>query len=407
MPEVAISLALLVSLLVFAVPSHRPVVITAFLLRVSLSYAQSFGLILPDSQLDALNFERVAWLWARDGRFLDDFTVGAYLYSWLGSGVYLVFGRSPLLLSVLNSYLGTLIVLEVMLMARRLMPARRSDIRAGWVVALYPSAILYSVLTMREAAIVFALVVSIHALAKWTATNRIAHWLTALVMMVTAQLFHAGMVAGTLAILAISFLVWMRSAGVRADVRSAFLLLAVAAALWLAVPAALDAEFGVDKIASLFDEFGVEVLAEWHAYSARGRAAYLSEVAIDHWADLSWFLPLKLLYFFGSPFAWMISVAADLLGFLDGLVFLYLTAAIAANALKVGMPDDSQRRVALVALAIACAFALGAANYGTAFRHRAKLFPLLVLLYVYGRNAAITAGATRRRFTTRRPGRRP
>ncbi len=404
MVEIAISLALLLSLVLFARRSYRAVLITAFVLRIALSYAQAFGLILPDSQLDALTFERFAWMWARDGRFLDDFTAGAYLYSWLGSGIYLLFGRSALLLSIVNSYFGTLIVLFAMLVIKRLIPDRRSAVRAGWFVAVYPSAILYSVLTMREALIVLALVISIYALVKWTSTNRLFDWVTAVALMVTAQLFHSGMVAGTLTILVISFFAWMRSVGVRSDVRSAFMAVAGGAALFLAVPAVLETDFGTDKITVLIDTFAVEVLATWHAYAARGRAAYLTTVVVDHWLDLTWFLPLKIVYFLGSPFVWMVSRPDDLLGLADALVFLYLTARIAADTLKGRTLDkDECRRVAFVALAVLCAFALGSSNYGTAFRHRAKLFPLLIILYVYGRNTAVLARARKRVSTARRP----
>ena len=148
-------------------------------------------------------FELVAWFWARDGRWFDDFTTGSYLYSWLSSGVYLIFGRVPFLLHVINSYFGTLTIYFVMRSAQLLSPDTNLDRAVGWTLAFYPSAVLYSVLTMREAPIVLAMSISIHLLLSWVSTRRIAFGLGAISFVIVAQLFHAGMIGATLAVLLI------------------------------------------------------------------------------------------------------------------------------------------------------------------------------------------------------------
>ena len=377
--------AFLVSLLL--VPDHQQsaILVAAFAFRIAVSVVHVAGFALPDSQFDARTFEQIAWLWARDGRLFDDFTTGSYLYSWLSSSIYLLFGRVPFLLHVINSYFGTLSIYFVMRSARQLLPDSRLDRPVGWILAFYPSAVLYSVLTMREAPMVLALSVSIHLLLSWVTTRRIAFGLGAVSFAIVAQLFHAGMVGATLAVLLIYSRVSLQSVTVRNNVRPLTLFVVLATAIGV-MQFSLRTGLGLEKVWGLLREFDIDIIASWQAYSARGRGAYLSGVEMDAWLDLIWNLPLRVLYFLGTPFIWMVVQVRDVLGLLDALVFLYMALRIAL--------DIRQRRfltvgvylsVALVIAAVVAVFALGTSNYGTAFRHRAKVFPWLLLLYLYGR----------------------
>ena len=376
--------AFLVSLLLVRDHQQSAVLVAAFALRIAISVVHVAGFPLPDSQFDARTFERIAWLWARDGRLFDDFTTGSYLYSWLSSGIYLLFGRVPFLLHVINSYFGTLTIYFVMRSARLLSPDAHIDRAVGWTLAFYPSAVLYSVLTMREAPMVLALSISICLLISWVTTRRIVVGLGALSFMMVAQLFHAGMIGATLAVVLIYSRVSLQSVTVRNNLRPLALLLVIATVIGL-LQFSLRTGIGLEKISALLRDFDINTIAAWHAYSARGRGAYLSGIAMDVWLDLAWNLPLRLIYFLGTPFIWMVSQFRDILGLLDALVFLYITLRITL--------DIKQRRfltvnaylsVALVAAGIIAIFALGTSNYGTAFRHRAKVFPWLLLLYLYG-----------------------
>ena len=142
---------------------------------------------------------------------------------------------------------------------------------------------------------------------------------------------------------------------------------------------------GLEKLWALLRDFDINTIASWHAYSARGRGAYLSGVEMDVWLDLAWNLPLRVLYFLGSPFIWMVSQFRDILGLLDALVFLYVALRITLDIKQRRfLTVDAYLSVALVVAGIIVLFALGTSNYGTAFRHRAKVFPWLLLLYLYG-----------------------
>ena len=376
--------AFLVTLLVIRDQRQSAILVAAFAFRIALSLVHVAGLALPDSQFDAQAFEQLAWLWARDGRFFDDFTTGSYLYSWISSGIYILFGRVPFLLHVLNSYFGTLAIYFVMRSARLLLPDTRLDRTVGWTLAFYPSVVLYSVLTMREAPLVLALSVSIYLLLYWVTTHRIAFGLGAVLSMLVAQLFHTGMIGATLGVLLIYSRLSVQSVTIRDNLRPLALFVVMATGI-AALQFSVRTGVGLEKIWGLIRDFDVDFIAIWQSSTARGRGAYLSGIEIDAWLDLIWNLPLRVLFFLGSPFIWMVSEFRDILGLLDGLVFLYIAARI--------MLDIKQRRfltidvylsVALVVAAIVALFALGTSNYGTAFRHRAKVFPWLLLLYLYG-----------------------
>ena len=137
-------------------------------------------------------------------------------------------------------------------------------------------------------------------------------------------------------------------------------------------------------------DFNIDTIVSWQAYSARGRGAYLSDVHIDVWLDLIWNLPLRVMYFLGAPFVWMVSQFRDLLGLLDAVVFLYIASKIALGVRQRRLLTiDVYLSIILVVAGVVAVFALGTSNYGTAFRHRAKIFPWLLLLYLYGNSIPV------------------
>ena len=393
---------LLLSSLVLVRDSQQAVIlVVAFTFRVALSVVHIAGLSLPDSQFDARTFEEVAWLWARDGRLFDDFTTGSYLYSWIGSGIYLVFGRVPLLLHVINSYFGTLAIYFVMQSARLLVPSKRLHRSVGWTLAFYPSVALYSVLTMREAPIVLAVSISIYLLLSWVTYRRIIFGWGAIFFMVLAQMFHAGLIAGTLTVLLIYARVSVQTFSIRDNVRPIALFVVGAIGITLA-QFSLRTGVGIEKIAGIVNEFDIGVISSLQIYAARGRGAYLSNVQVGSFVDFVWQVPLRVLFFLGSPFVWMVSRFRDILGLLDALVILLFTVGIGRYIKKRGLLSlDTYLAVALVVAGIVFLFALATSNYGTAFRHRAKVFPWLLLLYLCAR-ADTTAHSFGARIRRRR-----
>ena len=396
MLELLLALVFLVYFLSGTPRGFRSIVVCAYVLRVLLVYMHAYIVPLPDSQFDALRFESVAWLWAQDGQCFDDFTTGSLLYSWIGSCVYLVFGRSAVLLQLINSFLGTVIVLVAM-QTMLVLASRRPYYRyVGWFLAMHPSLLLYSAITMREVVVVLASVISIYWLVRWRRGSKYRHALWAIVWMLVSQMFHTGMITGTVTIVTLVLyhtvmVHWRGFLRIRTSVRNAnatALSLIAISSMVLAISFMLSTGYGLDKLTRLFSMDIFEALSGWQSEASRGRAGYLYGVTGDRLVVLLMQIPLRVIFFLGAPFFWMVAKLRDMWGLVDG-VFLLALLVLIVRQVRAGMlRHQVYRSIALVTFAMILGFAVVTSNYGTAFRHRAKFVPVIVVLYVYGRSAS-------------------
>ena len=392
MLEICVSLSLLV-LLLSVIPRHfQSVILSAYILRVILCYIHAYVLILPDSQFDAIAFERTAWLWARDAQCFDDFTTGSRLYSWIGSCVYTVVGRSVLLLQVLNAFFGTLIVLMGMKTIRLLVPHGSHYRYVGWLLALHPSLLLYSAITMREVAVVLTFMASTYWLTKWRTSGKYRLVVWSILWIMVSQLFHTGMVTGTVLItmIVVYYTItehWRGLIRIKItvrDVKAVALSFIVIATLSVAISVMLNEGYGLDKIQRLKTERVLDALSGWQQEAARGRASYLGGGSPRSWVTVLLQMPIRLVYFLGAPFPWNISRVRDLWGLMDGVFLIVLVLFILRDIKAGAWRRRGYRSIAAVLFALILGFSAVTSNYGTAFRHRAKFVPALIVLYAYG-----------------------
>ena len=392
--EITVSIGFLSVLALVTDRRSRLVVLVAYVIRMAMAYIHAYVVPLPDSQFDAVRFERVAWMWARDGTCFDDFTTGSLLYSWIGSCVYVVVGRTALVLQLINCMFGALIVLVGMRTTRLLPHVRSFDRGVGWAIALYPSLVLYSAIMMREVAVVFCFMLSVYCLTRWASEARYRYAVWAIVWVGVSQLFHTGMIAATVMIVGVVMYFtisenWRGLARIHIKVRDALIAfgsLVVAGALIGLGALALISGFGLDKLQQLTKVGAnfVEVLGGWQQSVARGRASYLGLLQPDSWLDVLVQTPVRLAFFLGAPFAWMVGGVRDLWGFLDGTFLLILCALLVAHSIR--GQTWRRRAYSIVAVVVAVAiigFSVATSNYGTAFRHRAKFVPSLFVLYAW------------------------
>ena len=364
----------------------------AFLVRAILAFLHFQFAFLPDSQFDALRFERTAWLWARDGQCFNDFTTGSLLYSWVGSCVYVAFGRTELLLQLISATLGTVVVVLAMKSGRLLGLDSGYIRKIGWLAALHPSLVLYSALTMREVFIVVALGGAIYWLIRWRTTHLYRYLPLSVASAFVSQLFHTGMVAASAMIVCIGMVYVVREHSMklakirfkRSNVVVTVVTGGLVTMLVVSVTWAIESGFAVDKLARFLDGQILRDIANWQADVARGRASYLDGLFPESWLGFLWQVPVRLFYFLGSPFPWQLERLSDVWGLVDGVVFLCVCWAIGRNSIKGAQKQDIYRMLLVLALASIVVFSVATSNYGTAFRHRAKFVPVLLLLLMYG-----------------------
>ena len=403
MLELSISLALLVLLLSVVPTQLRGTVVTAYVVRIILCYLHAYVVTLPDSQFDAIAFERIAWLWARDNRCFDNFTTGSRLYSWAASCIYTVVGRSPLVLQITNAFLGTMIVV-VGVRTIRLVSGPSPYSRAlGWILALHPSLLLYSAITMREVFVVLTFMLSLFWLVKWLVSERYMQVVWAICWMLISQLFHTGMISGTITICLIvayftitrHIVALTRTRVPMRHIKAVLVSLTLAAMLSVVLYVMVDYGYGLDKLQSLATDRFVDAIADWQERSARGRASYFDGDAPRHLVGLIAQAPARLAYFLAAPFPWAISRPVDVWGFLDGFFVVGLLILV-VRGMAPGSRHPAYLTVAVVVFAVLLGFAMVTSNYGTAFRHRAKFIPALVVLYSLGRSGGSVSRAQRR-----------
>ena len=146
-------LFLLILLFTKKYPYSTNFLLIAFFLRTIIVILTEYDLIrLPDDTGDATKFEYTARLFSRDDGLLilkDFFKPDSFLISRIISIFYIVFGESTMVAKGISVALGTASVYLTYLLGLLLWD-HNSAKKGAWIVALFPTLILYSTITLRE-----------------------------------------------------------------------------------------------------------------------------------------------------------------------------------------------------------------------------------------------------------------
>ncbi|WP_033845250.1 hypothetical protein, partial [Geobacillus thermoleovorans] len=356
------------------------ILLVAFFLRAGLAFTHAFLIPLPDSQADAIMFERLGWEWANDSdrSIFSNFTTGAFIYSWIISILYMFTDRSPLMIQGINVFLGTISVYLVWLITMKITNAnKRVSGFAALIVALWPTLNLYSALTMREEWISFFTIIGIYYSVLWWEKNKIIYFLVSISSFLGSLSFHSGMVSFLVIYCCLILFRWfssfLQNKG-NSFIRQSLLLMFMAGIIVFV----LFTSFGLEKLGKIMND-GLEGLSDQQEIAARSRAAYLSNLTIQSPVDFVWMTPIRVLYFLFAPFPWMITNLVDVIGFVDSLMIMWLFYGIYKNKESI-YKNKSALIILLFLIGGIIVFAIGTSNYGTAIRHRAKLVPLMAIL---------------------------
>lgn len=365
--------------------SRRPLVkavAVALLLRSAAAVCHLYVFPLPDGAVDAVTFEAVAWQFAQQGPFTAALTFSydsAYLYSLLMSVPYAIVGREPLLLQTFSVLVGTWCVVLSWRLTSRLW-GEAAAIRTAWVVALFPTLIMYSALTLREVYFTALLVLGLIGLVRWLNEGRLSSALLAYVAFLLAALFHTGALAAVAAVLAI--MTWRLGARFFYALNHGNLFVPGMLVIAATVSVFFFLIFNdprIPKVGQFRSLFSPDVYLSVLEGRMLGGASYPEWMTPQDGWDLSWAIPLRMIYLLFSPFAWDVVEIRHIVGFLDGLCYVALVSLMLANAGKI---RENPAAVCVVIVLVACmlVFAIGTGNFGTALRHRAKILAVIVVL---------------------------
>ena len=154
----SIALVCLITLIIALYrPSISSIIFTALAVRLFVLFLGHYYVTLPDSSADANAFDQYAWLFAKDGfsTYLSYYPgQNPHFLSWLIGFLYLLFGQSKLMAQSISLLFGLGTVFLGWNLAKIIWDNRVAK-KVAWILALFPSLVLYSVLFLREIYIIF------------------------------------------------------------------------------------------------------------------------------------------------------------------------------------------------------------------------------------------------------------
>jgi hypothetical protein len=368
-------------------PSAGRLMTVALAFRVSVMLVGYFFTSLPDSGADAIRFEQLAWELAQYP-FLELLGSAVRLDSYLISSVIAIFysllGRSLLLAQSISLLFGMGTIFMGWLLARKLWGDRAANM-AGWILAVSPSLILYSTLTLREAYISFFLLVGLYGVVGCVQEGALKSLLLAISGFVGATLFHGGMAVGALLLLicsAIYSLYRTLRAALRCRLRPISAILLVMATVGMGV--FFSGAISLPKLGRFNTATYPERLLNITAATTRGSggekgASYPEWTVPKTVPELFYKAPVRTIYFAFSPFPWDIGDSTQLIGMFDGLLHMGLTFLVWRNRKSI-WSNRAGRVLLIILITYFITFGLAVGNYGSGIRHRSKFLPVLVVL---------------------------
>ena len=359
------------------------IIFVAFLLRILIMILGNYFITLPDSNKDAVGLERMAWSLAQDG-FLytlqNNFPgINSFTLPWLMSLAYSLVGRQVMIIQFIGIIFSISSIFLGWLIAKKLW---KDDIaiKVGWTIALFPSLILYSVITLREVYISFFLLVAIYGLVDLIKFGSLKSIFWIIFGFMGSGFFHGALILGCIFLLMIfSFYQFKHSINLiinlRINLTSLFFIFLTAIILYLII----SKKVYIPYISTFEDYPSLEWLLGNILGRMSGEASYGEWGLINSGYELIYKLPLRIAYFLFSPFPWNISKLSHIIGMLDGILYIFLIYAIFKNR-KIISKDPALKLILLLLLFYFIMFSLGVSNFGAGIRHRSKFVIEMILL---------------------------
>ena len=356
-----------------------PLLIGVFL-RIAFVLIDHFVMRLPDHGSDALSFHLQAISWSQNGfvAMLSNFPgPTTYFYAWVLAFFYSILEPSVLLAQAISVFLGGWIIVLSAVLAKKV-AGRNVAVRSAWLVALFPTLILYSSIPLREPFLVLFFLIAVYGAVSWSKYNSKLGVLIAFFGFFMATFFH-----GAFAIGALGFLGLLIYKSIKQSIngfqnrklRSGSIVISAVAPLMLM--AFIIGGVAIPKLGSVFDALDANRIIAIVNYSARDGAAYPSWTQPNTPVELLIKSPIRVVYFLFSPFPWDVSKPQHLIGLLDGFFYLVIFFLILRKWRDL---SPEAKFLLLIAGPIILAFALAIGNFGTGVRHRAKFAPLFLIV---------------------------
>lgn len=304
----------------------------------------------------------------------------AHSYSVIGALLFKAFGFSELVLPSFNLFLGVANTLLGAVIAYRLF-GKKAASTAAMLICLYPFTAINSVAAVREELSIFFFVAGLFILVRWIKTGRPLSLLLSLPILVMAAFVHPGWVAAILGL--VVYFIWtlFRDAvQMRGGAGRAGLSLAMGVVMAGICAGVLVAGVELGKGVEISGDLGslADTVSARFQRDASGASAFPAFVAVGDPFTQPWLIPLRVVYFLYSPFPWDVRSPVHLLGLFAGALYAFLSYR-AYRSYRELKREPRALVLHYILLMLTLMFALGVTNIGTAIRHKAKFYVLLVV----------------------------
>ena len=381
---------LLVTLIFLIIAENKPpvakILYVALILRILVIFLNQNIITIPDGLGDAGRFEVKAYEISRSG-FLSTLTnfpgFSSFFISWVIAVLYSLFGQSELMGQSLSLFFGMGSVYLGWLLTKKVWNQRAAD-KAGWFLALFPTLILYSCLILREAYVVFFLLIALNGIVDWTRTNKFKSLIFVIIGFIGATLFHGGMIFGFVVFSIIIFLqsiiIVFRNL-INLNINLRFLIITICGII--IATSTLVGTINIPKIGNVgtlmdFDRKSWVILDQIKNVNI-GTAKYPSWAVPSSKSEILFKSPIRMVYFVFSPFPWDIKKFNHLIGLLDAILYMFLSYLIFQNR-KIILDDPALKIILIILFTYILIYGLGSGNFGTSIRHRSKFAVIFILL---------------------------
>jgi len=363
----------------------RNILMAGLTIRLFLVFIQAYsGIDLPGAGADSMVYEKTGWAYAQawlSGSQL--ITADAYYYySAIIGACYYFLGRVPLLPLFINLIFGMFCIIYIYKIINLLSNSRRASLFAALIAAFFPTLNFYSAILLREIIIIFFVLLSFYHFLLWLKTGNALHMIISFGSILLYGIFHG-----------LTMLIsWVQLCcfGIFSPQENRFKITMKHLALIVFLIIGLVVLLNLNVIAykspkDLLELASIESFQAIVGERNIGRTHYLDDLIPQNYFDVIWHTPIRMFYFMFAPFPWKVKTAADLFFLSDVLIYLFLIYYSFAGFKRL----YNNHKVAavsmlLIILSIVVLFGWGTVNYGTAWRHRAKVAPFLIVMASVG-----------------------
>ncbi|MBT8318068.1 MAG: hypothetical protein HKP59_10630 [Lutibacter sp.] len=356
------------------------ILIIAFILRLLLLLINNYVTILPQGDGDAIVMERNAFRFANsnDLNFSLIFSQGHYFLSYLGSLLYAIIGREPFIFGLIMVILGTLVVKKIYVASLLLWNNNKLAIKVAWFAALFPQFCLHSALILRETPInLFLILATISFIKYWKHAN-IKQLVWFVFYIIVATLFHSGVIFIFLGFLLFSIIGKKQNQRGKNKYLRKFLVPVIIVGSIIIVN---YWGLGLNKFGGSFENIS-DQFNKMENFRSMGNSSYPSWMRITGGISDLWKIPIRYFAFLFSPLIpFLVKTPTHLIGLIDGFLYLLLFYRMNKNRRIINF-NSAAKAILIMSLFLTLVFSLGVTNVGTAIRHRAKIAPMFLILFL-------------------------